>query len=69
MNLNSDTIGTPGTLHFPEEVGQRRQNDDARPWPDALLDQLNSMSRRIDDLAREFGCLDNGDDNDPPRAA
>ena len=37
---------------------------------DELLGVVDSISRRIDDLARELNCLGHfGDDDDTPRAA
>lgn len=43
------------------------------PEPDTLRERVlratDTMSRRMEDLAREFGCLGYFDDDDGPRAA
>jgi hypothetical protein len=62
----------PETLKFPAE--EETPAAEAKPVAmvaDDALAAIESMSRRIDDLARELNCLGsfNNDDDDRPRAA
>ena len=62
----------PETMKFPdsEETPAAGTKPVAMVADDALA-AIESMSRRIDDLARELNCLGffNNDDDDRPRAA
>lgn len=57
---------SPDTLKFPGVLNEDGRLESA----DRLLDLMDSMSRRIDDLARELNCFGHfDDDGDGPRAA
>ena len=58
------------TLRFPVEAVRSDDAADHRLGsPDDVLQSLENVSRRIDDLARELNCLGWFDDDDRPRAA
>ncbi len=42
---------------------------EADALPGCVFTAVDTMSRRMEDLAREFGCLGYFDDDDSPRAA
>lgn len=56
----------PETLKFPGVLNEDGRLESA----DRLFELMDSMSRRIDDLARELNCFGHFDgDDDGPRAA
>ncbi|MHC4218814.1 MAG: hypothetical protein ACYSU7_10215 [Planctomycetota bacterium] len=61
----------PGVMPFPQaepapDAVPEADGDDA---PSDALEALESVSRRMEDLARALGCLGYFDDDDRPRAA
>jgi hypothetical protein len=67
---------TPSSYRFPSEEARRRTPPSDLPAEmqgsaEDVLSALESVSRRIDDLARELNCLGHfqNDDDDRPRAA
>ena len=64
-----DGLADSDPLPFPAEEGQDRRAAPSQAAEDALA-ALDSMSRKIRDLARELNCLGYFDgDDDRPRAA
>ena len=66
-------------IPFPQRSGAPEREDrvngtrDLTLGPDDVIQRIDDMSRRVDDLAREFHLKekfdDDGDDDEPPRAA
>ena len=76
MTLPTDA-GSDSLLQFPKlSIGSSTPGD--RPpltsiaqltLPERVFTTIDTMSRRMEDLAREFDCLGHFDDDDGPRAA
>ena len=74
-----DDSSLPEPIPFPtdpveiaDKYKSRRRNFDLTCLPDSAgrtLDAIDSISRRIDDLARELNCLGYFDDDGQPPAA
>lgn len=66
-----DQSETPqDTFRFPVEVARSQSNINSTcSNTEDVLEALENVSRRIDDLARELNCLGWFDDDDRPRAA
>ena len=64
LEPDDGAIPFPG-LRRPQEAGERK--DDLSTV--RIMEALETMSRRMEVLARELGCLGFFDDDDRPRAA
>ena len=68
---DEDTGPEPEAFPFPRSQGQpeTRPEEAGEDAVSEVLDALDSVSRRMEDLARALGCLGYFDDDDRPRAA
>jgi hypothetical protein len=58
-----------GPLPFPVQAARKCRSQAVSGPADDALDALETMSRRMEDLARAFGCYFDDADDQPPRAA